>query len=98
MRDHRAVLSPDPEPRQVARPDGAAELLPEASKPAPVIRSATPGRNSTTATDLAEEVKLLRAQLHTLAATLHSLADRIGHDTEAAEAQARIDADMRRRF
>jgi hypothetical protein len=93
--NHRAILSPDPAPREVARADGAAEIAAPAIMPA-VIRETTAPTLSVA--ELKEENVLLRSLLHGMAASLCSLAGQIGADLDQAAARARIIADQKRRM
>jgi hypothetical protein len=72
----------------------------ERTKPASPI-AALPAADQSLAAQLAEareEIALLRSLLHGVGASLRKLADQIGHDVAKAEAKARTETDMRRRF
>lgn len=97
MTDYR--LSADPSPKvEVTQGDGSNRPMrsgPIITKPA---WPATAPSLSVQLAELKEENAILRSILHGVGASLCTLAGSIGHDTEAAEAKARIDADAKRRF
>jgi hypothetical protein len=98
MPDYRYQLPPDPAPREVARGDGSNRPLSERTKPASPIAPAPSQSLSAQRSEAREEITLLRSTLHGVGTSLRQLADQLGHDVAEAEAKARIEADIRRRF
>ena len=84
MSDHRYQLPPDPAPREKTQGDGSSRPV----RPGPIIaKPAMPAAAPSLSMQLAEareEISLLRSTLHGLA-SLHTLADQLGHDVAEAE-------------